>query len=406
MESNPGKRRRRRGPANTQRELTVEQRARRTLNELRGLCRALSLRQGVPPDDADLEALVIPARAALTAELSDDDVAGLITALDQRLGDALKSRVAFRIGRVYCFLCSSVECVHAAPSDPRETFCGYRPTGKPEWRTFTNLCIARQEPRVDRLFGGNPEIIALVQTAEELTDGLLPGFGQGSAVFNMLGQVVVGLVPENLDPTRPGDERVALTLQVVEVGGAARRRLRLNILGMSTEAIAEAAADSEARGPAESLRRTVRATRERVESEGRRLADAEKRGAVYPAAERIGPLLAGVRGDLERCFRPARRRTRHAQERHEGGERPTSMAMSDARSAPSDRFLVDLEKDTVIILGPKGRAHVFSKAGKHVTSLQIRPGEVENKLSRRRWRSMRRGDVDAFRDCLDAADDH
>ncbi len=388
-------RRRRRAP------ISVEARAKRALEELRELARGLALRQGVVPDEVEVESIVLPLRAALAAPVTDEDVAGLLASLEPRVADAIKASSAFRAGRMFCFLCDSSECSHAAPGDTRDTFCGYRPTGKPEWQSFTNLCIQRQDERVDQLFGDRPAIIAVVQSAEELKQGLLPGFGQGSTVFNVLGQVVIGLLPRNLDPGRPVDERVALTLQIVETRtGTSGRRLRLNLIGLPEAEIVATATSAGSRGPAESFRRTLRTTRDRVRSEARRVRDAEERGETPDIESRMGPLLARIRGDVERCFRPVHRRTRHAQERHEGGERPTSRAYADARTSPDERFLEDVERETIIVLGPRNRAHVFSPAGRHVTSLQLRPGEVDRKVDRRRWRPMTRADVHTFREQL------
>ncbi len=399
MASPPGSNRRRRPKRKA--PLTVEARAKRVLEELHRLGQAIGRRHGVSPEDLPDAALNIPARLLLNGEIPDGEIESLVTAVDARVAAALKAGVAYRAGRVYCFLCGSIDCTHAMPSDVRETFAGYRPTGKPKWQTFTNLCIERGEARVDRLFGDAPEIIALVQPAAELKEGVMAGFGKGSLVYNVLGQVVCGLIPANLDTRRPSDTRVALTLQIVEVcAGDAERRLRLNILGLTLEDVVNAATVAQGRGPAEAIRRTIRTTRERIRAEARRLQAEAKRGERPDVEARLEPLLVRIRGDLERCFRPLRRRTRHAQQRHEDGERPTSTAMADASGAPNERFLRDLKRDTIVVLGPKSRAHIFSPEGRHVTSLQLRPGELDRKTEHKRWRHMSTADIEDFRQTL------
>ena len=87
------------------------------------------------------------------------------------------------------------------------------------------------------------------------------------------------------------------------------------------EAITEAAALGDPRGPAEALRLTVRAANEKIDQ----LVMKAQRSEVDLVAL-VQPLLNELRGDLERVFRPARRRTQHAQERHEEGDRPTGNA--------------------------------------------------------------------------------
>jgi hypothetical protein len=109
-------------------------------------------------------------------------------------------------------------------------------------------------------------------------------------------------------------------------------------------------------------------------------------------------LLGRLRSDLERVFRSDPRRTVHARERHLGGERPTAHALRDALDVGPDRFLRDSERDTLVVLGPRGRTHVFSaRDGRHVTSLVLGPGELDRKFGRARWRPATRPEVDAFR---------
>lgn len=387
-----------------------EELAARALRELRRLGRALAAARGVDPaEPLPFERLLVPVQVPLTVppghppdHVAPDDAAQLVRDLGVRVGDALEGLVAFQPGTVYCFFCEAATCSHARQPDRTATFSGYTATGKPTWQTLTNLCIARGDERVDRLFGDRPEVVALVQLPGELTSGLLPGFGKGSLAFRVLGQVVVGLIPEDLytAPT-PAEHRFALTLQVVETrAGMRQRRLRLNVIGVDLESVAVLAADGDERGPAEALRRTLAATRERLDSLGRRAWTAERRSAALDLEAEARPLLFRLRGDVERIFRPLGRRTKHAQERHVQGDRPTSLALQDALSVPDERILWDTERSTIVVLGPKGRAHVFSAEGKHVTSMLLRPGEVDRKAGRARWRPLQRDRIETFRSRL------
>ncbi|GMV40309.1 MAG: hypothetical protein AMXMBFR64_20250 [Myxococcales bacterium] len=384
--------------------------AARALRELRRLGRALAEAHGVAPGDPlPLERLTLPVQVALTVpdgashdHVDRADAAQLVRDLGARLSEGLEARIPFRPGTVYCFFCESPECAHARQPDRTATFRGYTPVGKPAWQTLTNLCIERGDERVDRLFGDRPDVVAVVQEPGELTGGLLPSFGKGNLGFHLLGQVVAGLVPEDLYTSEtPADHRVALTVQLLEtrIGGA--RRLRLNLIGVSAEQVALRAADGDERGPAESLRRTLIATRERLDSLGRRAWTTERRGHPVDLEADARPLLFRLRGDLERIFRPLARRTHHAQVRHVQGDRPTSVAVSDAMTAPEERLLWDTERSTVVVLGPKSRAHVFTQEGRHVTSLLLRPGEVDRKAGRARWRPMVREQIASFRSRLE-----
>lgn len=148
---------------------------------------------------------------------------------------------------------------------------------------------------------------------------------------------------------------------------------------------------------AEWVRRAMLDTRQRLDGIGRRLHVAKRRGAPFDLEHEVGTLLAGLRSDLDRVFRPEMRRNVHAQERHREGERPNAFALRDVNEAAAGRFLVDADRDTVIVIGPRGRTHVFSQDGRHVTSMVLAPGELDRKAGKVRWRIMSRSDVDRFR---------
>lgn len=367
--------------------ITLEERAERALSQLRALGRELGQREGVLPNEPfPVDEVVIPVKVAFTGGSEGEDEQELVERFRSHVREALTAKIAFRPGRVYCFQCGDAGCAHTAPGQSADTFAGYSPTGKPVWITLTNLLINRGDPRVDKLYGDEAEVVAVAQTARELTGELMAGFGRGSLAFKVLGQVAAGLVPPTLWPAK--EERFTLTLQIVETRvGKAKKRLRLNIIGLSLDDVFGAAQTS-GRLPAERLRRVVRDTRQHLVALGRRVTQAERRGATVDLRTEVEQLISRLANELERIFRPPRRRTQHAYKRHVGGERPTSSALRDARNAPDDRLLHDAERDTIVVLGPRRRAHLFSREGKHVTSLQLRPGEVERKSARKRWRPL------------------
>lgn len=322
----------------------------------------------------------------------------LVARLRDRVAEAIRGTTAFHQGHVYCFFTDAPESPYSHPSSATDVFAGYHPNGKPSWLGFANLCIARREPRVDRLYGESPEVIAVTQRADELTGGLLPGFGRGSLAWRLHGQVACGLVPRDLDLKSRTADRIALTLQVIETRQrTAGHRLQLNMIGMTPLEVAEIAAASSPGSVAESFRRLIRATREKVEQLGRRSAVAARRGEPFDLAAHVDQLLLRLRSDLLRVFRSRDHRTRHAEERHQSGERPTALALTDALAAGDGRMLRDEAKDTVVVLGPKRRVHVFSRIGRHVTSLELEPSDIARRVELGRWRPLERHAAEIFK---------
>jgi len=310
----------------------------------------------------------------------------IMEALDRAIHEGLRSAGAFQLGSVYCFLCDRPDCEHSVPVERTATFIGYAPHGKPEWRSFINVCIERREERVDQLYGLKPDVIAIVQEPDELKEGLLPDFGKGDQAYRLLGQVVGGLLPPSLDRRVRSETRIAMTLQLIETRGrGGARRIRLNVLGLGLDDLAEAAANGGPRSPAEAFRRTLMSLREKVDVLGRRQARAVRAKSPLALEAEVRPILRKLRTDIERIFRSSKRRTTHAERRHNSGERPTGDAMNDVAHASVDQFFHDTRRNTVVVLGGRGRAHVFSAAGQHVTSLRLDPGELRRKTDRQRW---------------------
>lgn len=384
---------------------TADDHARRAIGALRELARAVAAEKGqsghLPVDSLQL-LLDLP----LDGQPLGEAVRRLVGNLRDRLGDAIRGASAFRDGHVYDFFTDSAESSYSLPPSPAHVFAGFAANGKPMWETFPNVCLARKEPRVDRLWAEPPEVIAIVQRGDELSTELLPEFGRGSLAYAVLGQVVLGLLPRNLDPQHPDRDRVALTLQIVETSqGTERHRLRFNALGLLPQEIAFAAADNDARSPAEAFRQILRAARQRVDALGQRVTLAARRGEKLDRTELVRQILSRLRADVNRVWKVRSYRTQHAANRHQSGDRPTGVALADARAAGDGRLLRDAHRETIIVLGPKSRAHVFTPAGRHVTSLQLTPGEAERKADKGRWRPLDRAVADDFRRAVESSEE-
>lgn len=355
------------------------------LSRLAGL---LAEARGVAPTEpSPLDSVELNLKVSLKLKGGHQEAGvAIMEALDRAIHEGLRSVGAFQLGSVYCFLCNRPDCEHSVPVERTATFIGYAPNGKPEWRSFINVCIERREERVDQLYGLKPDVIAIVQEPDELEEGLLPDFGKGDQAYRLLGQVVAGLLPPSLDRSVRSETRIAMTLQLIETQGrGGGRRIRLNVLGLGLDDLSEAAAKGGPRSPAEALRRTLMSLRERVDVLGRRHARSVRAKEPLDLEAEVRPILRKLRSDIERIFRSSKRRTTHAEQRHISGERPTGDAMNDVAHASVEHFFHDTRRNTVVILGSRGRAHVFSVAGKHVTSLRLDPGELHRKTDRQRW---------------------
>jgi hypothetical protein len=382
-----------------------QDRAARVLEDLRILARESAERAGLTRGErSPVEALVVP----LVVSLDRDGVSRgslreadrLVRDIAARVDEALRGAGAFHPGRVHCFQCDASDCPHGVPGSPTETFAGWVATGKPEWIDFANLLLERGDPRVDRLYAPSPEVVAIAMRGRDLHGRLLGAIGRDRS-FAVLGQVAAGLIPGDFGAGRGPEARVALTLQVIETrfaGGG--RRLRLNLLGTTLDEVSAASEGGGGRGSAERLRRLIILARERLDLLGRAAAVAERRGRPLDLEAQAEPLLLHLRTELERVFRDAGHRTRHAVERHLDGGRPTDTALVDARRAPVERLRYDEQRKTVVVLGPRGRAHVFSPDGRHVTSLSLGPAEAERKGGQHRWRPLTGPEADDFRKAI------
>ena len=92
------------------------------------------------------------------------------------------------------------------------------------------------------------------------------------------------------------------------------------------------------------------------------------------------------------------RRTRHADMRVADPDRPTSAASTDVLASKRGDTLVDRRESTIIVRGPHGRIHVFTRNGIHVTSVRYSPDAILNRIQRRRWTPIEDHDFMTFKE--------
>lgn len=338
-------------------------------------------------------------------------------ALDDALGDLVRERSVFRPGRAFCLRCSSPDCVHSMAPEPRQVFAGYGPTGVPRFLDFGQLLLERRDPRVETLFRDAPGLVALTLGEADLCAALAEPFQKREDGFRLLGQVTAGWFRVRAE--NGVAEPFAVAFQILSVRAKkGRRSLVLNVLGTAPGG-----------GPLEALYDrmgrlgnipwldAVRWAQAALASVERSL-DAQpparcpgarpdakpdaKSGAANGTApvralelapRRLQGILEGLAHRLEKDRRARDRRTQHAEIRRAEGDRPTGMALADLARAAAHEVLADVQRDTLVVLGERGRAHVFNRAGRHVTSIRYTQGALDKRRARGLWRPARPDEI-------------
>lgn len=333
----------------------------------------------------------------------DDAVRQAEEALDAELEALLAESAAVRPGRIYCLRCASAECEHSAPKGAREVFAGYGASGRPQFADFAQWLLERGHPHLDRIYASPPRLVTEVVSGRELTGELLPAFRDAGVDFRVHGQVTAGWFM-----VRRGAERTGLALSFQVLSSLDRRRRRrknwrrliLNVLGRGPggEPLEELYAELGAIPwqPVVGWGQRVLETIERAQ--GRKTSTPEV------LSRRVEGMLREIARRLEQGRRARERRTGHAEERHHQGDRPTRMALTDLERGGDESFFVDERRSTVIVIGERGRAHVFNFAGKLVTSIRTTPESVERKLRRELWRRATADEVARLREKASAVE--
>jgi hypothetical protein len=337
--------------------------------------------------------------SALRPGVLDKVAAEAAEALQEALQGLLEHRAVLRPGRVVCLRCGGADCGHAAPAAPRQVFAGYGPTGLPRFLDLGAWLLERHDPRVDLLYRQPPPLLAAVATGAELAAGLLPPYRADTAgSFRLHGQVAAGWYA---GPGAGGaPEALAVTLQLVSSRPArGPRRYGVNVLGLGPQGEPlEHLWDRIGEIPWGDAVRWAQAALDGLARS--RAAQADDDAEV---AARLDGILHGLARRLEKGRRARERKTRHARERHAGGDRPTRMALADLARAPLAEVLVDTRSAVLVVLGDRGRAHLFSPEGRLVTSIRYAPAAIERRRKSGLWRPADRSEVELLRARVEGA---
>lgn len=337
----------------------------------------------------------LPVPTALRDGWLDQLSQGAAGAIQEAIQSLLQHNSVFLPGRIFCLRCQSARCEHAAPTDPRQVFAGYGKTGVPRFVDFGQWLLQRHDPRVDLLYRDPPALLTTVDSGEELEKDLLSVFRQHESGYRLHGQVAAGWFPV---AGEAGRYPLAVSFQVISSRPPKqRRRFGLNVIGIGREG--------------QALEHVFDRTRTPPWADGVRWAQSvlvgiehqlERSPRTPPGAVqgRIDGLLNALARRLDKSFRGQERRTRHGQQRHSEGDRPTRMALADfARAAPED-LLYDTRRETLVVLGDRGRTHVFNRDGKLVTSVRYNPTAIERRRQNGSWRPAAAQEVQDLRQRL------
>jgi len=333
-------------------------------------------------DEAELElTLKLPLRRSEIAEAARK----LAKQLRHEIESEVIERGSVVPGRTWCFQTGSFNGEFSRPSDPRQVLVGYGLEGRPRFADLVTYAIEQKHEAVDDLLAGREGAVSFVCSGAAITEGVKPAFDPQSVPFQLVGQAMTGLFP-SVEEGR----RVALTVQVLEHEQDGRWHL------LAHPVCAVDLLDL----PDPSVPRMIRRYQDQLnqlagELVGKRAAGEE--------ADTTQAVLSSLRDLTKRMSAEARnreRKTGHARERQEGGQRPTQLAFPEARSARDHHLYFDTEEGTIVVIGKKGRVHVFSPDGRHVTTVVLSPQNVRQRVRAGRWRQAEPAERGSFREAI------
>ncbi len=275
-------------------------------------------------------------------------------------------------GSVYCYYAETAESHASRPKELREVFDGYSSTGRPEFTDFVTMAIERKQEGIDELLAGEDLVITHVSIGRALRTAQLAEFGKSSPIYRILGQVDAGLFP-----VMNSSKKAAFSFQLLR-GTTLEGRPRLRIHPVGAADVMDLADPS----VAQILSRFQR----RLDQDSLRLAGKLANDEQLDEEEFVLPLLQELAKQLSGRARRKNRRTKHADQRTEEGQRPTTKAYDDAEAAHDDHLLWDDRENTAVIVGPRGRVHVFTPDAKHVTSLVMQGSNIQKRKQQHHWR--------------------
>lgn len=351
----------------------------------------------------------IDLRLSLPTALRDGQIAKAGHDASESIQEAVQSLLhhsaLFQPGRVLCLRCQTATCEHSAPTDSRQVFAGWSPAGLPRFVDFGQWLLQRRDPRVDLLYREPPQVVTVVVPEAELAGNLIPAFKQREDSYRIHFQVAAGWYQAPA-PNGPSGYRqpLAISLQVISSRSTSlrnrhRRRFGLNVLGIGPggEPL-EKLYDRLGEIPWGDAVRWAQGVLVGIEGQ----LESSPRTPPEAVEKRIEGMVNAVARRLEKDWRGKERRTRHGQQRHDEKDRPTRMALADLARATPENLLFDTRRETLVVVGDRGRAHVFNLAGKLVTSVRYNPAIIEKRRSNGVWRPAAAEEIRKVREQVEA----
>ena len=318
--------------------------------------------------------------------------------LADQFAEAAAPDAEFREGTVFDFQTGGNDAPVCRPQDPTHVFAGYDSMGRPQWQAYSQLLLDQQDEEIDQLHRKQGRPVIRTQRGKDLKAAQLGSYGRASRDYALLGQLTAGYytLPRAFVKTA-GDERAAFTFQIVETRDAHRNfALRVNTLmgGLLplevNDLLQEPVFHNVARAREELCGELARL--ERKAAEARAKHDTE---AFQKAMRGVPRLLSRFANALASEGKGARGRPQGR-----GGAQPAESKKesktewkADARDATSDIFFRDVERDSWVLLGESGFAHVFSREGRHITSFRAGPDLIETRIVSERWQGVSEADA-------------
>jgi hypothetical protein len=347
----------------------------------------------------------IDLRLSLPTALRDGQIAksghDTSEAIQEAVQSLLHHSALFQPGRVLCLRCGAATCEHSGPTDSRQVFAGWSPAGLPRFVDFGQWLLQRRDPRVDLLYREPPQVATVVVPEAELASNLIPAFKQREDSYRIHAQVAAGWYQAPA-PNAPTGYRqpFAISLQVISSRTKRnRRRFGLNVIGIGPGGeTLENLYDRLGEIPWGDAVRWAQGVLVGIEGQ----LESSPRTPPEAVEKRIEGMVNAVARRLEKDWRGKERRTRHGQQRHDEKDRPTRMALADLARAAPENLLFDTRRETLVVVGDRGRAHVFNLAGKLVTSVRYNPAIIEKRRSNGVWRPAAAEEIRKVREQVEA----
>ncbi len=328
--------------------------------------------------------------------------AAILSSLRSHIESALRAGSGFRGGRVFCVRCATADCDHGEPSGPLEVFTGYSETGIPRFQDFGPFALSRGEERIEELFLPRAPVLVIPVSGGEILGRLLSEYRDAAPPQEIAGQAVLGYERLRGGGDLPG--RFAVSLQILILDGEGRTpRLALNAVGRLPDGgpVTELW-QRDVRFPFMDVADDLLARVARSSGDLQRTApDQRPRRVRRLALSLVDDLLQGLR----KASRRRMERTDHAVLRAADPSRPLGMARVEALRAADDAWYFDRRDGTWIVLGRKGRGHVFNAGGRLVTSIVFDRAALDRRFATRRWIPARADAVRALRRRIAGGDD-